>query len=189
MDRRPLRLVAQGGAGLLLAALAGWGSVVASAPSSAAPHGATVGCASVNQATTVSIRQANVIELRSNRPLTDTYSRQTEVRALFGQMCAAVTHPAARGVWNCPADFGIGDTGAFYDGSRLLALFTYVTSGCQRLSVTAGGRTMTTLVVGRAAAAAPHLAADLAAILGPEGVDPGGVNPGGVNPGGPDTPA
>jgi hypothetical protein len=198
MDQRPLRLLAQGGAigtGLLFAALAGCGSVVASGPAAApaassATTAAGVGCASVNQATAVTIRRANhFIEPEPKHPLTDTYDQQAEVRALFGQMCAAVTHPAGRGVWHCPADFGVGDAGAFYDGSRLLALFTYAPSGCQQVSVSAAGKTMATLLVGRAAAAAPHLADDLAAILGSEAVDTGGVSLGGVNPGGPDKPA
>jgi hypothetical protein len=200
LDQRPLRLLAQGGAGLLFSALAGCGSVVASAPAAApavssagassatapATQTAQVGCASVNQATAVTIRRANhLVEPQPDRPLGVTDHQQAEVRALFGQMCAAVTHPAAGGgVYHCPADLGTGDTGAFYDGSRLLALFTYAPTGCQQVSVTAAGKTMTTLVVGRAADAAPHLAADVAAILGPEGVNPGGVNPGGVNPGG-----
>ena len=201
-DQRPLRLLAQGGAfgaGLLVVALAGCGSVLASGPAAApaassaataAGQGARVGCASVTQATAVSIRRANhLIEAQPKRPLGDTYDQQAEVRALFGQMCAAVTHPAGRGVWHCPADFAVGDAGAFYDGSRLLALFTYSPSGCQQVSVTAAGKTLTTLLVGRAAAAAPDLADDVAAILGSEGVDTGGVNTGGVNPGGPDKPA
>jgi hypothetical protein len=228
-DQRPLRLLVQGGVfgtGLLLAALAGCGSVVASAPAAApaassgtapaapsgttppapsgtapaapsgtapaapsgtapAGQGARVGCASVDQATAVTIRRADhLIEPQPRHPLNDTYYQQAEVRALFGQMCAAVTHPASHGVWNCPADFGIADIGAFYDGSRPLALFTYDPGGCQQVSITAAGKTMATLLVGRAAAAAPHLAADLAAILGPQGANPGGINPGGVNPGG-----
>jgi hypothetical protein len=196
-DRRPLRLLAKGGAfgtGLLLAALAGCGSAVASGPAAApaassvmtaSGQGARVGCASVNQATAVTVRPADRFsEPEPKHPLTDTYHQLAEVRALFGQMCAAVTHPAGRGVWHCPADFAVGDAGAFYDGSRLLALFTYAPSGCQQVSVTAAGKTMTTLLVGSAAAAAPHLANDLLAILGSEGVEVGGVNPGG-----PDKPA
>ncbi len=194
MDQRPLGLLALAGAGLLSAALAGCGSVVASGPAAApaassaataATQGARVGCASVNQATAVAIRrESHPIEPEPNHPLSDTYHQQAEVRALFGQMCAAVTHPAAGGGWDCPADFEVGDTGAFYDGSRLLALFTYAPGGCQKLSVIAAGKTMTTLLVGPAAAAAPHLAADLTAIVGTEGADPGGVNQGGVNQGG-----
>jgi hypothetical protein len=203
LDQRPLRLLAQAGAGLLFSALAGCGSVVASAPAAApaasaaagATQGARVGCASVNQATEVTIRRADhLVEPQPKTSVGVTNKQQAEVRALFGQMCAAVTHPAAGGVYHCPADLGTGDVGVFYDGSRVLALFTYGPTGCQQVSVTAAGKTMSTLLVGRAAAAAPHLAADLAAILGPEGVNPGGVdsggvNPGSVNPGGPDKPA
>ncbi len=53
------------------------------------------------------------------------------------------------------------------------------------MSDTGGGKPLATMVYGRAAAAAPHLAADLAAIVGapkPGEMQPqGGVNPGGVN--------
>jgi len=204
LDQRPLRLAAQAGAGLLFSALAGCGSVVASGAAAApaassavagATQGARVGCASVNQATAVTIRRANhLVEPQPKTSVGVTNQQQAEVRALFGQMCAAVTHPAAGGVYHCPADLGTGDAGVFYDGSRVLALFTYGPTGCQQVSVTAAGKTMSTLLVGRAAAAAPHLAADLAAILGPEGINPGGADSGGadsggVNPGGPDKPA
>jgi hypothetical protein len=206
MDQRPLRRLAKGfrrvqgvhgahgvgvvGAfgGLLVAALAGCGSVVASAPAAApaAPTAASatpqVGCASVSQATSVTIRRAtHLVEPQPNHSLSATYYSQAKVRALFGQMCAAVTHPAPRGVYHCPADFGTSYAGAFYDGSRVLALFTYAPTGCQDVSLTAADKTMTTLVVGPAAAAAPHLAADLQAIVGGTVVSPGAVNPGGPN--------
>jgi hypothetical protein len=171
--------------GLLVAALAGCGSVVASAPAAAPAAAAAaatpqVGCASVNQATSVTIRRAaHLVEPQPDHSLSATYYSQSKVRALFGQMCAAVTHPAPRGVYHCPADFGTSYAGAFYDGSRVLALFTYAPTGCQDVSVTAADKTMTTLVAGPAAAAAPHLAADLQAIVGGTAVSPGAVNPGG----------
>ena len=200
MDQRPLRRLAWGGVGLLAVALAGCGSVAASAPAAApaASNAATaaartslVGCASVNQATAVTILRVNhLIEPKADRALSVTSRQQAQVRALFGQMCAAVTHPAAAGgVWHCPADFGITDTGTFYESSRVLARFSYAPTGCQQVSVTAAGKTMSTMLVGRAAAAAPHLAADLAALVGQQAPPPGTPSPGQVNPGGPDNPA
>jgi len=168
------------GAGLLFAALAGCGSGAASsgaASSGAASSGAAAataatattppavppaGCASVNQAT------AN--------PISGTYYRQAaQVRALFGQLCAAVTHPAQAQMMHCPADIGTDYIGTFYDGSRVLATFTYAASGCERVSVTAAGKTLATMVYGRAAAAAPQLATDLAAIMGAQ--KPGVMQP------------
>jgi hypothetical protein len=68
-----------------------------------------------------------------------------------------------------------------------LATFTYAASGCQRVTVTAAGKTQGTMVYGRAAAAAPHLATDLDVILGAQ---PHIMQPqGSVNPGGPNVPA
>jgi hypothetical protein len=170
------------GAGLLLAALAalaGCGSVVASAPSSApssagaaarssAGAAAQAGCASVNQATAVSIRRMmHLMAPVGTNPLSPATDRQVaQVRALFGQLCAAVTHPARAQVMHCPADFGTEYLGTFYDGSRVLATFTYASTGCERVTVTAAGKTLATMVYGRAAAAAPHLLADLDAIVG-----------------------
>jgi hypothetical protein len=121
-----------------------------------------------------------------SKPLVSTtYRQRAQLRALFGQMCAAVTHPAPTTLMHCPADFGTEYSGTFYDGSRVLATFAYAATGCARVSVTAGGKTLATMVYGRAAAAAPHLAADLDAIVGapkPGEMQPqGGVNPGGVN--------
>jgi hypothetical protein len=190
------------GAGLLaaglVAALAGCGSAAASDPGAApAASAATttdpattttvqvaVGCASVNQATSVSIRrQAHLmVPVGKNNPVNGTYRDVAKVRALFGQMCAAVTHPAPVQVMHCPADFGAEYLGTFYDGSRILATFTYGSTGCERVSVTAAGKTQATMLYGRAAAAAPHLAADLEALIGQ---DPQGS----VNPGGPNVPA
>jgi hypothetical protein len=196
MDPRLLRGLL--GAGLLCAALAGCGSVVASAPPSAgaAPAADTtasasaapqVGCASVNQATAVSIRRMmRLLAPVGTNPIS-TYHQPAQVRALFGQLCAAVTHPASAQVMHCPADFGTEYVGTFYDGSRVLATFTYASSGCERVSVTAAGKTLTTMVYGRAAAAAPHLATDLDVILGAQ---PRIMQPqGSVNPGGPNVPA
>jgi hypothetical protein len=197
MDQRPVRGFL--GAGLLVTALAGCGSVVASDPAAApaapaAPAATTTappatGCASVNQATAVSIRrQAHLmVPVGKNNPVSATYRDAAQVRALFGQMCAAVTHPAAVQVMHCPADFGTEYLGTFYDGTRILATFTYGSTGCERVSLTAAGKTQVTMVYGRAAAAAPHLAADLDAIIGQ---GPGVMQPqGSVNPGGPNVPA
>jgi hypothetical protein len=185
------------GSGMLLAALAGCGSVVASAPSparAAAPAATTTapqaGCASANQATAVSIRRMlHLMAPVGTNPISPAVYRQVaQVRALFGQLCAAVTHPAPAQVMHCPADFGTEYIGTFYDGSRVLATFTYASSGCERVTVTAAGKTLATMVYGRAAAAAPHLATDLGVIVGAP--KPGVMQPqGGINPAGPDNAA
>jgi hypothetical protein len=201
MDQRPPRgragFLGILGAGLLFAVVSGCGSVVASDPGSgpaaaaatttAAPE---VGCASVNQATAVSIRRL----LRLMAPVdtkpqaSSTYRQAAQVRALFGQLCAAVTHPAPNRLMHCPLDLGTEFLGTFYDGSRVLATFTYAASGCERVSVTAAGKTLGTMVYGRAAAAAPHLATDLDVIVGAP--KPGTMQPQGqINPGGPNKPA
>jgi hypothetical protein len=194
MDPRPLRglagLLGFLGTGLLFAALAGCGSVVASSGAAAAPAATTtapqVGCASVNEATAVSIRRSMhlMAPVGTNPISSPTYHQTAQVRALFGQLCAAVTHPAPTQMMHCPADIGTDYVGTFYDGSRVLATFTYAASGCERVSVTAAGKTLSTMVYGRAAAAAPHLASDLDVIIGAP--KPGVMQPqGGVNPGGP----
>jgi hypothetical protein len=198
MDPRPLHglagrrgLLGVVGSGLMFVALAGCGSVVASAGTAAAPAVTTsapeVGCASVNQATAVDIhRMTGLVKQVQTDPAGATIYRQAaKVRALFGQMCAAVTHPAKTVLMHCPADFGTSYFGTFYDGSRTLATFVYATSGCQRVIITAAGKTLATLLYGSAAAAAPHLAADLKAIIGTtnpgQGPPMGTVNPGGPN--------
>jgi hypothetical protein len=199
MDPRLLRGLLR--SGLLCAALAGCGSVVASAPPSAgaaapaasttAPAVSQVGCASVNQATALSIRRLmRLMAPVGTNPISGTIYRQgPQLRALFGQLCAAVTHPAsAKGLMHCPADFGTEYVGTFYDGSRVLATFTYASSGCEQVSVTAAGKTLATMVYGPAAAAAPHLATDLGVIVGTQ--KPGVMQPqSGINPGGPNNPA
>jgi hypothetical protein len=121
----------------------------------------------VGQATAVSIRQtSHIAEPVTKFPAGTTYSQQDQVRALFGQLCAAVTHPAVMMLMHCPNDNGTSYLGTFYDGARTLGTFTYATTGCERVSFTAGGKTMATMVYGRGAAAAPHLLADLNVLLG-----------------------
>ena len=177
MDPRSLRrragILGVLGTGLVLAMLAGCGSVVASSGAAGGPLATTttprqVGCASVNQATAVSIRREMhlMAPVGTNPISTATHQQAAQVRALFGQLCAAVTHPARTTLMHCPADRAIEFLGTFYDSSRVLATFTFTTSGCEWVSVTAAGKTMATMVYGPAAAAAPHLATDLAAILG-----------------------
>jgi hypothetical protein len=159
---------------LAFATLAGCGSEVASSgaaggPLTTATTPPQVGCASVSQATAVSIRREMRLEpppAGANRVSTTTYHGATQVQALFGQLCAAVTHPARTMLMHCPVDIGTEFFGTFYDGSRVLATFTFAAMGCERVSVTAAGKTQATMVYGPAAAAAPDLATDLAAIVG-----------------------
>jgi hypothetical protein len=160
---------------LLCSALAGCGSVTASAPagagatSSAAAAASATGCAGADQATSVTVhRVLHLVEPTQGNALSKTQHNATLVRALFRQLCAAVSHPsAAKGATlHCPADFGIVYLGTFYDGSRALAKFSYGASGCETVSLTAGGKTRTTMVIGTASAAAPKLRPDLAAVLG-----------------------
>jgi hypothetical protein len=182
---------------LLCSALAGCGSATASAPAGAgatssatatsaaqaassgvaspgaassapAAAAAATGCASVNQATSVTVhRILHLVEPTRGTALAKTQHNVTLVRALFGQFCAALSHPSsAKGVVRCPADFGISYLGTFYDGHRTLAKFVYGVTGCQIVSLTTGGKTKSTMVLGAAAAAAPKLRADMAAVLG-----------------------
>jgi hypothetical protein len=190
---------------LLCSALAGCGSVVASAPdggqgsaaassagassagatssgssagssaagsaspaSSAAAVAAAAGCSDVSQATSVSVhRVLHLVEPTRMGSLSKTQHDPTLVRALYSQLCAAITHPATvKGTVRCPADIGISYVGTFYGGSRPLATFAYGASGCQTASLSASGKTKATILVGSAAAAAPKLQADLAKVLG-----------------------
>jgi len=170
--RRPAGVLGVLGTGLLFAALAGCGSVAASSGTSPAAAAAApqVGCA-------VGIRREMrlMAPVGTNPVAGTTYRQAAQVRALFGQLCAAVTHPAPTQMMHCPADIGTDYIGTFYDGSRVLATFTYAASGCERVSVTAAGKTLATMVYGRAAAAAPQLATDLAAIMGAQ--KPGVMQP------------
>jgi hypothetical protein len=205
MSRRQVRrgLVVAAGCGLLGAVLAGCGSVTGSIPAggAASTPGANgtaataaasaavlqVGCAGVNQATMVTISRLTHLALsRPSGPLLVTDREPALVRALFRDFCDAVTHPdTSSAVMHCPADFGTDYAGVFYDGSRVLARYTYAASGCQRVGIIVGSTTRSTMVAGRAASAAPHLAGDWAAVLDaakPAGVSsPAQVNPEGTN--------
>ena len=190
MYRRQVRGIVV--AGVLGAALAGCGTQVATidpaAPAaSTSPVPPAVGCASVSQATKVLVsRSMHVVEPMNGSPHRVTQRNTKLVRALFTDLCAAVTHPdTAKGVLYCPADFGVSYVGTFYDGSRTLASFVYGASGCPSVSLTVTTKTKTTLLLGNAERAAPHLDADLAAVLGvPKSQLAAPAQQ--INPGGPD---
>ena len=184
---------------LLCSALAGCGSVTASAPAgagaassapmtssaaasssvqaassapatpaaSSAPAAVAAECARVNQATSVTVhRVIHLVEPTRAGGLSKTQRNAALVQALFSQFCAALRHPsAAKGAVRCPADFGISYTGTFYSGTQTLAKFVYGATGCQIVSLTADGKTQTTMVLGVTATAAPKLQADMAAVL------------------------
>ncbi len=164
-------------AGLLCAALAGCGAAEAAttppAPGADGPQAAgaapQTGCASVNHATSAIVTRHLLVP----EPVkwgTRTYIQRnaTMVRALFGDFCGVVAHAGTpQQAAFCAANRdGISYTGTFYDGQRTLATFTYNLTECPRLILTASGKTRGTVVIGKAAAAAPHLKADLAAVLG-----------------------
>ena len=181
-------------AGLLCAVLAGCasassGTVYAAkttVPGTTMPA-TSVGCDSVNQATVVTIRRAiRPVEPVRAASLAMTQRKPALVRALFGDFCKIVAHPyVPKTPVPCPAAFGLGYTGTFYDGNRELGTFVYGTSGCQTVTVTAAGKTKHSLVMGPAASAAPHLEADMAAAMGLPRTAVYGP-PQQVNPGGPD---
>ncbi len=164
-------------------------SSVPESSASASLAASVVGCASVDQATSVTVhRTMHLVEPTRAGALSTTQDKAALVRALFSQFCNAISHAAtAKGVVHCPADFGISYSGTFYDGSRALAKFVYGASGCQTVSITAGGRTQSTMVFGAASAAAPKLEAAMAAVLG-EPTSMLAPPQSQVNPGGPNKP-
>ena len=157
-------------AGLLCAVVAGCGTEVPGTVDAAqpAPSTAAVGCTSVNQATMVTVRRTmHPVEPVRVSAVVTTQRKPALVRALFGDFCKVVAHPyTPKTPVHCPAAFDINYTGTFYDGHRELATFVYGASGCQTVEVTAAGKSSHSLVMGPAADAAPHLAADLAAATG-----------------------
>jgi hypothetical protein len=117
-----------------------------------------------------------------------TQRKPALVRAMFGDLCKIVADAyVPKTPVHCPAAFGLNYSGTFYDGQRKLATFSYGATGCQTVTVTAAGKSRHSLVMGPAATAAPHLDADMAAVLGlPKSAV---YNPVQVNPGGPNIPA
>jgi hypothetical protein len=109
----------------------------------------------------------HLIEPQRAQSAAKTQTDTAKVQALFRDFCQAIAHKdATRSILNCPDQIGLSYGGAFYDGSRLLASYSYGASGCQRVSVTApGGKPQVVVVWGTAAAAAPHLDSDLAKVL------------------------
>ena len=103
-------------AGLLSAAVAGCGTVSASSvasgqvaaanpPASSASAATAVGCASVSQATAVTVRRTmELVEPARMGRYTMTQRKPALVRALFGDFCKLVDHPyRAVHAISCPA--------------------------------------------------------------------------------------
>ena len=122
----------------------------------------------MSQATSATVtRRLLVREPVNGGTRTYTQHNATKVRALFGDFCAALAHAyIPQAPLHCPVDLGTSYTGTFYGGQRTLAIFVYNVGGCSRVYLTASGKTRGTFLSGKAAAAAPHLKADMAAVLG-----------------------
>jgi hypothetical protein len=124
------------------------------------------GCASIDLATKVTVLRAmHLIEPTRTSQLQAVQSSPAKVQALFRDFCAVVTHPFRGGVLHCPMDVGLAYGGTFYDGSRVLATYTYEASGCQVVTLVDGTKQQKSVVAGSAAAAAPNLESDLAKVL------------------------
>jgi hypothetical protein len=163
----------QAAARLLCVALAGFGTVLTAAPAGAgevalAAAPLEVGCASVNQATVATITRYRLASIPGNAGTgTHTQRNATKVRALFRDICAAMARAGLpQPGLTCVAGAGNSYRGTFYAGKRVLATFSYSLRGCPQLTLTAAGKTRATFVIGKVAAAAPHLKADVAAVLG-----------------------
>ncbi|HEY1622531.1 MAG TPA: hypothetical protein VGG16_01910 [Streptosporangiaceae bacterium] len=169
-------------AGLLTAALAGCGTVVATGNTSGSTSGngtsntgtttsssTATGCASTSLATKVTvIRAMHLVEPERAKSMQKTQTNAAKVQALFRDFCQAIAHKDTKtAILNCPDQVGLSYGGAFYDGSRLLADYTYGASGCQRVTITApGGKSQAVVVWGTAAAASPNMEADMGKVLG-----------------------
>lgn len=156
--------------GTVAAALvaAGCGTASAAHDSAGAGSGSSqaTGCAAINQATSLTVHRSNAGSASASGSSQVTQRNVLVVHSLFGQLCAAVTHPDTSHVMvMCPAIVGPTYSGTFYDGSRVLATFTYSQVGCTHVSLTAGGKVHSVKVVGTTAAAAPSLSADLTAAM------------------------
>jgi hypothetical protein len=163
----------------LVALLAGCGSQLASGATTSSGSGAAgttssttaTGCASVNDATNVTVLRAmHLVEPTRIGDLEKTQTDAAKVRALLRDFCAVIAHPDHyTGRIMCPAEIGVSYSGTFYDGTRKLATFTFGASGCETVSVTAastGAKPQKAVVIGTAASAAPNLHTDLDHVLG-----------------------
>lgn len=162
---------------LLVAVLAGCGTQLASGATTGSGSGAqtasttATGCASVNDATKVTVLRAmHLVEPTRLGNLETTQTDPVKVRALFRDFCAVIAHRDTSSTRiNCPAEIGLSYSGTFYDGTRKLATFTFAASGCQIVTVTSaasGAKPQAVVVLGTAAAAAPNLHTDLDHVLG-----------------------
>jgi hypothetical protein len=163
---------------LAAATAAGCGTQVASSgATTAAKQGTTAAnsavaaaCDGTGLATKVTaLRAIHLVQPARIPALKQTNTNPAVVRALFRDLCAIVAHQdRAVRAYHCPMDVGVGYAGAFYDGARVLASYTFSITGCQRVTLTAGrdGPTQSAVVAGTAAAAAPSLEPDFANVVG-----------------------
>jgi hypothetical protein len=131
-------------------------------------------------------RTTSMVASSHQSPAVTTQRKTALVRALFNDLCKATAHPyASSGSVRCPASFGQSYTGTFYDGNRELATFAYAPTGCQSVRLIVAGKAKFSLIMGATVAAAPHLEADMAAVLGVPKSQLASPVQQKVNPGGP----
>jgi hypothetical protein len=161
-----------GAAAVLLAA--GCGTTVASqgggtgtnTGTGTGTHASATGCSSASTATVVTVHRVTGLKIPTHS-VQATQHDPALVRALFRDFCQVVGHRyVPRYAITCPMDTGAMYSGTFYGGTRSLATFVYRSSGCPSVSVAASGKQRSSLVLGTAAAAAPHLSMDMAAVWG-----------------------
>jgi hypothetical protein len=173
---RKLGRIAIGAAGVLLAAgTVACGTTVASQSgggtgtntgTGTATLASATGCSSASTATEVTVHRLTGLKIRVHGVQTTQHDTAL-VRALFHDLCQVVGHRyVARYAITCPMDTGAMYSGTFYGGTRSLATFVYRSSGCPSVTVAASGKQQSSLVLGTAAAAAPHLSMDMAAVMG-----------------------
>jgi hypothetical protein len=169
MDVRGAHLTGIGAAAVL--AVAGCASARAQADTTA--DGVWTGCGNAQSPSVVQVRRSVALPepgWGSWVRLSVTQRSAPLVRRLYDDLCVIVGHPyhlPPGALVNCPADFGLAYTGAFYAAGRKLAGFSYAASGCESITLSVGQQQANTMILGPAAAAEPStFDADFAAVLG-----------------------
>ena len=165
MDVRRARLLGIAALATVAVVASGCGDV------STQPNGTWRGCGNAARPSARPVRRTVRLAAATRQVLLATERRAAVARRLYDNMCVIVGHPAhlpSGATLSYPADFSLFYRGAFYTGSRALAVFSYAASGCNALSLSVGAGQASTLILGNKVALAAQLSLDagLATVFG-----------------------
>lgn len=130
-------------------------------------NGAWNGCGDVSRPDKVVIQRTVSIAGPPSSLHDPHVATGASARALYLDICRTVAVKVTLdGPTSCPNDVGLHYLGRFFARARQFASFDWAASGCEYMSLTVSGQTVSTYLAGPASSEPASLEPDMAGILG-----------------------